>query len=724
MLDAAATTTLLYGLCGAVYLLLAGLVLLQPARRGRIGATASLLALGAGGTAAWAGAAAWQGSAPLGGLPGSLDLVRALIWYGFVLHLFRGTVSSERGLPRAAAWRLFAALGAMLLAGVAAAVLTGRGAGGGGMTLAAPGLALRVALAVCQLLLLENLYRNTPQDLRWNVNLACVGLGAVAAFDLVLCVEAALPRGASAALVDARAVAAVLVCPLLALAAARNRNWSVDIHVSRSAAFHSATLVVSGAFLLAVAASAALARHFGAGMGVRWGGIAQVSLLFAGILTLAVLLTSGSARGLLRGLLIDHFFSNRYDYRREWLRCIDTLSDARAHGALHGRVVRAVAQVVDSPAGMLLLREPGALGLHWADSWNLPPLAAPLAPGHALLAALEDGASAVELALLPGAGDASDPTAELWLAVPLHDASGLSGCVLVAPPRAPFRLDREVFELLRIVAREVATHLAEQRATRVLLETREMRAYGERFAFVAHDIKNVSSQLSLLLSNAETHLANPDFQRDMLLTVGASVQKIAALIQRLQAPPPTEQAPPPTTAAATPAGLGGRRPAMPRTLAPVERLALLAERARQLRGTTIVVEHDEAADAAAMMVGMEPPVFDTVVTHLLDNAIEAAGADRPVRLLARRDNGRVQVDIVDTGPGMTPEFIRDELFRPFRTSKRHGSGIGAYQARALLRAASGDLLVLSRPGKGTTMRLLLPPAVPAATGRRRAILPA
>jgi signal transduction histidine kinase len=57
---------------------------------------------------------------------------------------------------------------------------------------------------------------------------------------------------------------------------------------------------------------------------------------------------------------------------------------------------------------------------------------------------------------------------------------------------------------------------------------------------------------------------------------------------------------------------------------------------------------------------------------------------------------------------MTPEFIRDQLFRPFETSKIGGSGIGAFQARELLRDIGGDLLVTSAPGRGTTMRLLLP----------------
>ena len=66
------------------------------------------------------------------------------------------------------------------------------------------------------------------------------------------------------------------------------------------------------------------------------------------------------------------------------------------------------------------------------------------------------------------------------------------------------------------------------------------------------------------------------------------------------------------------------------------------------------------------------------------------------------------VEVVDSGPGMDAVFIRDQLFRPFMTSKAGGSGIGAFQAREMVREAGGDLVVVSAPGQGTTMRLLLP----------------
>ena len=110
---------------------------------------------------------------------------------------------------------------------------------------------------------------------------------------------------------------------------------------------------------------------------------------------------------------------------------------------------------------------------------------------------------------------------------------------------------------------------------------------------------------------------------------------------------------------------------------------------------------------------MSAASFDAVVTHLLNNAVEATHTqhdNRPpaVTISLRHEGRRSVIDITDEGPGMPPDFIRDGLFRPFRTSKPGGSGIGAYQARELLREAGGDLVVISQPGAGTTMRLLLP----------------
>ena len=259
--------------------------------------------------------------------------------------------------------------------------------------------------------------------------------------------------------------------------------------------------------------------------------------------------------------------------------------------------------------------------------------------------------------------------------------------LVLARPRAQFKLDREAYDLLRVVGREIASRVAEQRAVQVLTQTQQLREYSQRFAFVIHDIKNVSGQLSMLLTNAEVYADNPEFQRDMLATVRASVGKITRLLSRLQAE---------------------RHERDHALITPAERLRDLIAACRTTRHRYIgVTDLSNGAGAA-----IDPDSFDAVVTHLLNNAAEASAPEQSVQVDLRIEAHGVVIDIIDHGQGMAPEFVRDELFRPLRSTKGDGHGIGAFQARELVRDAGGDLLVLSKPNAGTTMRIILPAVRP------------
>ncbi len=671
------TSMLLYSICATVYAALcARLLLLPPSAYAGFRFTVSLAIAALAMTGAWAATcAAWTytrgWSAPLNGIAGALDLLRAGAWYGLVLCLYTRSFGGQRSHTRR-----FAIAGgiAVLVSGL---VLLFDRAVPDSVSLWSGGIMMRLLLAICQLLLLENLYANTPEDGRWHINLLCVALGAVCVYDVVLCADSVLFRRLSPALLDGRVAAMILVTPLLVLAGLRNRRWKLDIQMSREAAFHSATLVASGIFLLALAAAGEMFRRLGS----NWGGVAEASLIFAGLTTVAVLLTSGTARSHINSVLVSHFFHQRYDYRAEWLRCIDTLSETETYNALHTRAIRTIAKIVDSPGGMLFLREGTAY--QWAGSWNMPAATLSIPADHALLPLFAAGDTVIELERLPSGVFLPNELARAWLAIPLAHRGVLTGFVLVARSRAGFKLDVEVAGLAGIVGREVAAYIAEHRATQSLLETRQLRDYSKRFAFVAHDIKNVSGQLSLLLANAAQHMQNPAFQDDLLATVEASVHKIGLLLKRLQ-----------------PAASVTTRSVM----APVEQLESILERWKRAHNVNVHLELDRRIGEVVMDVG----AFEAVVTHLLDNAVEAAGPACPIRLRVRHDVRRVQIDIIDEGPGMAPDFVRDRLFEPFTTSKLEGSGIGAFQARELLREAGGDLIVLSAPGQGTTMRLLMP----------------
>ncbi len=669
----------LHALCALIFGFLTVLICTRPAasvpERTRTGlwlAAACMV------TAIWAASVAILWGTRFMGVAGWLELARIVAWYGFILHLYRRTMTAPRQMMQA-----FTTMGLLAILLVGGWPLSDLLFHQSTASAASVGAMVRLCFAVSSILLLENLYFNTDHDARWHINLLCIGLGGLYLYDLLLYSDALLFRRVSFPLYTGRAAATIVAAPLIALAAARARRWKVDIHVSRDVVFHSFTLIAAGVFLVAIAAAGEIARRGGS----EWGSVAEVTLIFGALLGVAVALTSGSFRSRLRFLFIDNFFSARYDYRREWMRCIDTLTAPDAHVGLHRRAIRAVAEVVDSPAGALFVRAPEEVAFQWAGSLNMPAATAPIPPGHPLIPLFHDGDWIVVFDDAPDARAGLEELPRTWLAVPLNHFGTLIGFVVLAASRAPFKLDREVYELLRVVGREVASRIAEQRAAQVLDQTRQLREYSQRFAFVIHDIKNVSGQLSMLLTNAEVHADNPEFQRDMLTTVRASVGKITRLLTRLQ---PDRQE---------------RSHAL---VAPLEHLKAVAEACRATRAATI----DLPDEATAAGIAIDPEAFDAVLTHLMNNAAEASG-DETVTVRLRDGNLRIEIDICDKGPGMTPEFVRDELFRPFSTTKGGGHGIGAFQARQLLRDAGGDLLVLSRAGEGTTMRILLP-AVPAA----------
>jgi signal transduction histidine kinase len=120
--------------------------------------------------------------------------------------------------------------------------------------------------------------------------------------------------------------------------------------------------------------------------------------------------------------------------------------------------------------------------------------------------------------------------------------------------------------------------------------------------------------------------------------------------------------------------------------------------------------------AHGAQVRIAPADLHAVLTHLVTNAIEASSGGDEVIVDLRRERGKAVIEVVDKGSGMSADFVRNSLFVPLRSTKPLGHGMGAYQARHLVRAAGGEIEVLSAPGRGTTMRTLLPDVGEAVEG--------
>jgi putative PEP-CTERM system histidine kinase len=277
---------------------------------------------------------------------------------------------------------------------------------------------------------------------------------------------------------------------------------------------------------------------------------------------------------------------------------------------------------------------------------------------------------------------------QAWALVPLLHYERLLGIVVLARPPHARTLDWEDFDLLRVIGRQLASYLAEQSSHDALGEALRFDEFNRRIAFVIHDIKNLASQLSLLARNAERHADKPEFRADMLVTLRNSADKLNALLQRL--------------------GRYGAQAGEASQSIPVRPLLRgIAERYR-LQHPVLV---NEGADCN---VSARPEALEQALVHLVQNAVDATDSDVPVILEARRDDSEVAIEVLDSGAGMTPEFVRTRLFKPFHSSKPGGFGIGAFEARETIRAMGGRLDVESHEGLGTRFTIRLPLAEAAA----------
>src|SRR3569623_451966 len=144
---------------------------------------------------------------------------------------------------------------------------------------------------------------------------------------------------------------------------------------------------------------------------------------------------------------------------------------------------------------------------------------------------------------------------------------------------------------------------------------------------------------------------------------------------------------------------GGRAEALRAAVwLPLAELGAARRRAQQ----PIAVIGDRAALALA-----DPGRLEQLLGHLVQNAGEASAPADPVTISVTAGAERVTIEEIDQGCGMSPAFLRDQLFKPIVSTKTGGIGIGAFEARQLAEAMGGNVVVTSREGECTHFRVTL-----------------
>lgn len=618
-----------------------------------------------------------------------LDVCRYGAWFAFLVCLLRS--DSARHLPgpqrpvQATRWFTSLALLLPLLALLAllAAAWTAMSSATGLKTV----FFAILLLAVFGLVLLEQLFRNLPEDAAWSAKPICLGLAGTFVYDLYLFSQVVLFQSFDADAFHVRGLVHAALMPLLLLSTTRHRNWIDKIRVSRQLVFHSATLLLVGGYLLFIAAVGYFVRHFGG----DWGRALQLALFFLALVGLLALAWSGSFRARVRVLLGKHFFRYRYDYRQEWLKFTQVLSSQSEPQEMGLRVIRGLADMLESPAGALWLRDPDEPCYRQVARWNMPPSEAAEPLDSALMSFMRRSGWVVNMEEYRSRPERYDSVplsdwlavqTQAWLLVPLWLGQDLLGFVVLGRARAPMEVNWEVTDLLKTAGRQAASFLAQMQATEALLEARKFEAFSRMSAFVVHDLKNIVTQLSLMMKNAKRLSHKPEFQADMLLTVENALERMRQLMLQLR-----EGASPGGTAVGVDLG----------------RIAHGLAASAQSRGRLLELDLEPRVAARGHAERLE-----RVLWHLVSNALEASSAQQRVWLRIQRRGSHACVEVGDNGVGMSEEFVQQRLFKPFQTTKETGMGIGAFESFQYVQELGGKVSVHSQQGAGTLVTLLLP----------------
>ncbi len=546
---------------------------------------------------------------------------------------------------------------------------------------------VNLSLSLVGLMLTEQLFRNSRLEKRWSIKYLFLGLLTLFGYDFLLYADAIMFKTLDENLWLARGYISSIATPLLAIAAARNRKWSVDVFVSRKLVFYSTSLMAAGLYLLVMAAAGYYIQRYGG----DWGDVFLTVFMFVAFVLLVLLLFSDTLRAYIKLNLGKHFFRYKYDYREEWLKLTETMSQSAIGSDLHKLVIRSLADIMECSGGMLWLRE-DAIGYICMAHRNVDAPTHMFALNDPLIRALSDKSEIIDIYEQrdnnqENSIDIPDWLYEMkkpWLLIPLLHQDELLGFVILNKSRVNRTINWEDRDLLNAVSFHVASYLAFWQATETLKQGDQFAAFNRLSSFVVHDLKNLIMQLGLVVRNSERFRDNPEFYKDAFKTVKNATYKMQRLLEQLAK---------------------GRFAIQQSEVLVLEHM--LEQVVSEFSGYKPVPKLKSSLTEEKVAASRDR--FVSVLGHLIRNALEATDDEGQVIVRAEQLDDDLVISIEDTGHGMDINFIREKLFKPFETTKGNaGMGVGVYESREFIQSIGGKMEVMSAPGSGTTISVILP----------------
>lgn len=556
---------------------------------------------------------------------------------------------------------------------------------------------LDVLLLISTVLILMNIertFRAAVGTMRWRIKFLVLGLGVIFGARIYTRSQALLFSEYSPSQLTVEGMALLIGCALIAVAYVRSGFSEIDVYPSRAVLQTSVTVLLTGAYLFVVGVLAQVVAHFGGAAGFP---IAAFVVLL-GVVVLAVLLLSERVRQSLQLFVSRQFKRPRHDFRQIWARFTRSLSvalDETALGTIAARLISetfgalSVSIWLFDDQGERLIRVSSTSDADEAErddytssiiakELNSRELVKPLAPFD-LGRAKEKWARE-----LTERSNGQFPRGGSPICVPLVARQHWLGAIVLADRVRGLGYSAEEMELLKCIAKQVAANLLQLRLTAEIMGRKELEAFQTMSAFLIHDLKNAASTLGLMLENLPTHFDSPAFRDDALRGTGSAATRINDLINRMNA----------------------LRHELRINATELDLNSVMKETLANLNGTLdtkLVTKFDQIPEIVA-----DREQLQSVFMNLLLNARDAVGMHGRITVETTRQGEWVALSVNDNGCGMTEQFIKNSLFRPFRSTKKQGLGIGMFQSKTIIEAHQGKIHVESKLGAGTTFRVMLP----------------
>ncbi|GAA0818151.1 PEP-CTERM system histidine kinase PrsK [Colwellia asteriadis] len=535
------------------------------------------------------------------------------------------------------------------------------------------------------LVLLEQLYRNADVKVKWALWSLVIALGMITVFDFVLFAQAAMVNQLDFSYWYARGFIIAIGMPLILISTRRIKDWSVNVFVSREVVFYSSMLLISGIYLLLLALAGYVINYVGG----AWGEVISIAFIILGGSVLAALLITEKLRREVKVFITKHFFANKYDYRAEWLKSIEQL-EIGASDDFYQTATQIICSSLNIHQGALVKKI--AKGNYECQYQYHYTLAAQL---H-YLTEVDDFCQqhgwiidVRELAIVeksyPGLSIDYEQfnSQNIDIIIPIFMKKEVYGFFLLAMPEDQGLLNFEDRDLLFALSKQLSNYLSLNEANARIAESKQFDAFNRMSAFLVHDLKNIQAQLGLINSNAIRHRNNPAFIDDVFETIESANERLDKVLNQLRN----------------------------KQVAESEKKKInIAEVIRQVisqRNIQLPTVSIETLIDSTIEIDLE--TFSSVLNHLLQNAQEATNENGWVKINTEIIEGNLHIAIIDNGCGMSADFIKQRLFKPFDTTKGNaGMGIGVYEAKQFIESIGGNMQVTSFENKGTIFTLNIP----------------